>query len=337
MNLAIAVGATLILGLFYSWTSRINGVFFFGRTVSPELRASAEARAITRQYLISVAVSTAAAILCGWAAVHVGGSHYISVGPFLECIAFPFIFAKANHRVRALLLAHAEWSASTGTVRQAALLEQPQYWVPGIGSILLPVVAGAIGLCAALTIAGHGAGFASAWARLSSSMDSQGYSTILGLETGMMSASVGILVLFRTSARLRTRMAQYTVRACITLEWIAAALLILTLFCAASGVAITRTETRAVLLVAIVGAFGLMSWNQTRAKRFVPPAVELGADDRWRWGLFYVDRTDPALFIQSRCGAGYTLNYGRFAAWPISIGVVGYLIGTLAFLGPHSH
>jgi len=86
-----------------------------------------------------------------------------------------------------------------------------------------------------------------------------------------------------------------------------------------------------------VSAFGLMSLNQTRAKRFVPPAVELGADDRWRWGLFYVDRTDPALFIQSRCGAGYTLNYGRFAAWPISIGVVGYLIGTLAFLGPHSH
>jgi len=226
MNLAIAVGATLILGLFYSWTSRINGVFFFGRTVSPELRASAEARAITQQYLISVAVSTAAAILCGWAAVHVGGSHYISVGPFLECIAFPFIFAKANHRVRALLLAHAEWSASTGTVREAALLEQPQYWVPGIGSILLPVVAGAIGLCAALTIAGHGAGFASAWAKLSSSMDGQGYSTILGLGTGMICASVGILVLFRTSARLRTRMAQYTVRACITLEWIAATLLI---------------------------------------------------------------------------------------------------------------
>lgn len=336
MNLAIAVGATLILGLFYSWTSRINGLFFFGRTVSPEFRASAEARAVTRQYLLAIAGSTAAAVLCGWAAVYAGGSHYISAGAFLECIAFPFVFARANHQVRAFLQAHAGWNAPAGTVREAALLERPQYWVPGIGSILLPVIVSAAGFGAALLIAGHGAGVGSAWARLSSSVDSASYSTILGLGSGMMCAGVGILILFRTSARLRTRMAQYTVRSCITIEWIAAALLIMALLLSVAGVVITRTEMRGVLLAAIVTAFGLMSWNQTRMKRFVPPAVELGADDRWRWGLFYVDRTDPALFIQSRCGAGYTLNYGRFAAWPISIGLVGYVIGTLLFLGPHA-
>jgi uncharacterized membrane protein len=50
--------------------------------------------------------------------------------------------------------------------------------------------------------------------------------------------------------------------------------------------------------------------------------------------LFYVDRNDPALFVQSRCGAGYTLNYGRVAAWPISVGLLAYVVGVLFFL-PH--
>jgi uncharacterized membrane protein len=62
---------------------------------------------------------------------------------------------------------------------------------------------------------------------------------------------------------------------------------------------------------------------------------EVGGDDRWRWGLFYVDRTDPALFVQSRSDAGYRLNYGRMAAWPISRGLVAYVVGMLFFLPHH--
>jgi len=33
MNSAIAVSMTALFGVFYCWTSRINGLFFFGRTV----------------------------------------------------------------------------------------------------------------------------------------------------------------------------------------------------------------------------------------------------------------------------------------------------------------
>jgi hypothetical protein len=337
MYLAVAIGATLLIGLFYGWTGRVNGVFFFGRTVSPELRASPEARDITRQYLISVALSFAVASFCGWAAVHAGGGHYISAGPLLECLAFPFIFAAANRRTRELVQRHAESTEPAVPLRQVALLEQPSYWVPGIGSILTPVVASTIAFGAALLIAAHGASLGSGWTALTNSMDGQGYSGILGLATGMLCAGVGTLLTFRTSVRLRTRMAQYTVRSCITMEWIAATLLALTLTCSLSGVVITRTVMKGVMVAAIVIAFAVMSWNQARMKRFAPPAVELGADDRWRWGLFYVDRNDPALFVQSRCGAGYTLNYGRVAAWPISIGLIGYFVGSLLFLGPHSH
>ena len=43
MNIGIALAATLFLGFFYNWTSRINGLFFFGRSLDPELTQTGEA------------------------------------------------------------------------------------------------------------------------------------------------------------------------------------------------------------------------------------------------------------------------------------------------------
>jgi uncharacterized membrane protein len=38
-------------------------------------------------------------------------------------------------------------------------------------------------------------------------------------------------------------------------------------------------------------------------------------DQCWRAGLFYVNRDDPAVLVEKRFGIGYTLNFGRPAAW----------------------
>jgi uncharacterized membrane protein len=337
VNLTIAIGSTIILGLFYSWTSRINAMFFFGRTVADELKPSAEGRSITRKYMISIAAATAASALLGSIAVRAGGRAFLPLSAVMECLLFVFIFARANTRTANLLLEHPEWTRATSSVRETSLVAEPSYWIPTVGAMLLPALIAAVSFVAALLFAGHGAGLVAGWASFTSVTDGQGYSGILGLATGMMSAAIGTLILFRTSARLRTRMAQYTVRACIAMEWIATVLLLATLVCSASGLVISRLVMKSVLLLAIAIAFLLMLWNQARLKRFVPPAVEIGADERWRWGLFYVDGNDPALFVQSRCGAGYTLNYGRVAAWPISIGLIAYFVGTLLLLPPHSH
>jgi uncharacterized membrane protein len=40
-------------------------------------------------------------------------------------------------------------------------------------------------------------------------------------------------------------------------------------------------------------------------------------DRDWIWGTFYVNRNDPAIFIERRFGLGYTLNFGRPGAWLI--------------------
>lgn len=338
MNSAILIGVTVLLGLFYSWTSRLNGLFFFGRTADAEVRASEEGQAITRQYLTRVVLATIAAAALVWEGNHLGYHRLGAAGMLLEIVAFFVIFARANGQARRLVRGHAfadVSSSSRDTVIQVALLEQPSYWIPGMAAILLPlaVCVGALGI--AVLLAAHGAGLSAGWTALGDSMDGKGDSGILGLATGLLVAASGMLLVFRSSARMRTKMAQYTVRACISMEWIGTALLVAVLACNRFGFAISRGMGKGLIAVAVIATLGVLVWNQARYKRFVPPPVELGADDRWRWGLFYVDRADPALFVQSRCGAGYTLNYGRVAAWPISLGLVAYLIGVLFFLPHH--
>lgn len=335
MNPLFAVSMTVLLGLFYCWTSRINGLFFFGRTVAGELQESVEGRAITREYRMWIALTTLAAAAIAWAGGHARRPGLGVAGILFECVAFSFVFARANGRVRRLEQIHAEWSSTGERLRQVSLLQQPEYWVPDVAAILMPLAVCAVALGTAVLAQPHAHGLAGRWTATMDVLGSHGYSGLLGLSTGMMVAAVAQLLAFRSSARLRTRMAQYTVRACLSLEWIAAVLLAVVLGCGHFGVAITHGVSKGIILAALLAALGVLLWNQWRAKRFVPAPVELGADDRWLWGLFYVDRDDPALFVQSRCGAGYTLNYGRVAAWPISLCIVAYLVGVMFFLPVH--
>ena len=336
MSVAIVLGMTFALGLFYCWTSRINQFFFFSRSASEELKKSVEGRAITREYRLAIMVATALAMAATWALAHLNG-HFGPVGLVLEMGTFSVIFGRANAKVRELVRTHSDGTAAAEPVRQAALLHAPAYWVPGVAAILLPALLSAVSLGIGILAVAHGAGVPAGWAALNSSMDRNGYAAILGLATGMMCAAVGLLMVFRSSARLRTRMAQHTIRASISMEWVAAALLIAVLICNGTNVAVSHTLAKGVLMGAFAIALAIMVWNQSRSKRFIPAPVELGADDRWRWGLFYLDRNDPALFVQSRCGTGYSLNYGRVAAWPISLGLVAYFIGTMFLLGPRHH
>lgn len=333
MNATIAIGATLFLGAFYSWTSRINGMFFFGRTAGAELRGSAEAGVITRQYLLSVVATTFLAVLLAWlGGLH--GRHFGAVGLLVEGAAFWVIFARANRRVRALELSRGELVPQESVLR-VPLLATPSYWIPSLPVSLFPAVLGAIAFATALLLTRKDLDVPLAWSAWTASVEARHLDGLFGMSLGLMSAGTVLLLTLRSSVRLRTRMAQYSVRASVVVEWIGLVLLLAVLGCNYLGRSLNQQTFRMSLIVGVVAALGITVWNQARAKRFVPPPVELGADDRWRWGLFYVDREGPALLVQSRCGAGYTLNYGRILAWPISFAVVAYFIAML-FL-PSSH
>jgi uncharacterized membrane protein len=92
--------------------------------------------------------------------------------------------------------------------------------------------------------------------------------------------------------------------------------------------------TRAVIFPALALAAIYAVYSRSRLNRFAPPQVERNGDEFWRWGLFYNNAADPALFIQARTGPGYTLNFGKSLAWPIAAAVFGYL-ALLVVLGFH--
>lgn len=54
-------------------------------------------------------------------------------------------------------------------------------------------------------------------------------------------------------------------------------------------------------------------------------------DKYWKWGSFYVNRDDPALFVEKRFGVGFTINFGRPAAILIFVGILA-LITVIAIL-----
>ena len=54
-------------------------------------------------------------------------------------------------------------------------------------------------------------------------------------------------------------------------------------------------------------------------------------DKYWKNGMFYVNKEDPALFVEKRFGVGFTLNFGRPAAILIFVGVLA-VIAVIAIL-----
>ncbi|MBY6204160.1 DUF5808 domain-containing protein [Halomonas denitrificans] len=94
----------------------------------------------------------------------------------------------------------------------------------------------------------------------------------------------------------------------------------------ALGVAVNLGCTLAVLLVPVV------MW---RAGSFARPGRpddgDRSPDAAWKLGLIYYNPDDPALWLEKRFGVGYTLNFGRPAAWWI-IGAILAATGALVWV-----
>ncbi|WP_077914541.1 DUF1648 domain-containing protein [Listeria grandensis] len=49
-------------------------------------------------------------------------------------------------------------------------------------------------------------------------------------------------------------------------------------------------------------------------------------DAYWKMGVFYVNRHDPAVFVEKRFGVGWTINMARPAAWLTFIAMIGIIV-----------
>jgi len=51
----------------------------------------------------------------------------------------------------------------------------------------------------------------------------------------------------------------------------------------------------------------------------------------WRAGIFYVNPSDPALFVPKRFGIGYTINFGNRWSWLLIAILVVLILGPVVF------
>jgi uncharacterized membrane protein len=65
------------------------------------------------------------------------------------------------------------------------------------------------------------------------------------------------------------------------------------------------------------------------------PVGDRTPDKYWKLGLFYVNRDDPALFVEKRFGIGYTLNFGHPAAWVFLAVLVAVIVATTLIAPSH--
>lgn len=79
----------------------------------------------------------------------------------------------------------------------------------------------------------------------------------------------------------------------------------------------------AVVIVAFV--VSLFRYGQGGARATVPaggaPTGDRTPDACWKWGMFYVNPTDPSILVEKRFGIGYTVNLGNRWSW-IALGAV---------------
>ena len=45
-------------------------------------------------------------------------------------------------------------------------------------------------------------------------------------------------------------------------------------------------------------------------------------DRAWIFGMYYVNPRDPAMWVETRFGLGYTPNFGNWRAWLLIIGMM---------------
>jgi hypothetical protein len=339
-SLIAALAGLIGIAAFSLWTTKINQFFFFGRTLPRGFTTDPAAMQITQRYSRRIVIGMCSA-LTAFAALRIVAGFPVLVSFALVCVmqivAFHLAFAGA-HREAGVTFGkrrNAIGDAAASSAAEAAqrviavpLLESKVRARSRLSTILLPA-ASALMAWLIVMAASH-----MSFALLANAVDANGGSGLEGFGVGVLFAGTLFSLLMRYSARYRTPMAQWMLRTMLLLEWVGVLAIAGTAIAVPMHFAITHTMTRVAIFPVLALAMAYAIYSRGRINQFAPPPVEQNGDELWRWGLFYNNAADPALFIQARTGPGYTLNFGKSLAWPIAAAVFGYFV-FLVFLGFH--
>jgi len=345
---ALTVGQILVVSAAFGVLPLVSQRdLFFAITVGPDFRRSDAARRILRRYLVRVtAVGLAGTVLgAGFAAWLPGAAAHHAVLALLAAVtvAQVGVYTAARRAVRPHARASARREVALSAPAAAGdFLPRPRILL----ALPYAVIAGA-----AIWLVLHQSALP---ARVAIHFDAAGHpdhyvprdSWWLFLP---LVEAAGLVVLFNAlmfvaprvrrlgDTRNRLRIANIVLLEAMTMiSLVMGYVAVLPTFVRAQD----RLPVLAVGIAAIVvGAVGGMLATLVVGARRVRGAGagrrELGdrtPDECWKLGIFYVNRADPALWVEERIGIGYTLNLAHPLAIPLVVLFVGAI--ALAALAP---
>ena len=301
---------------------------FFGVTVAPGFRDGPVARTVSRRYAAEIWLLAAAA-----AAIVVTSPMPMMSGTMLlaQSIGASVAFARAWSTVRP----HAVVPA---TIREAAI--GPRDRLPGgvLGQLGPFLILAAAAVYVALNWESVPARFPTHW-NLAGKPDGWTAKSAAGVFRGLAVGVVACAMLSFTSYAVLhwTRLPRVSghegqqhrrVRRINLLAQLAAAYLVAILLAWTTVVAMFAENPRELRLplairiapfaLFIVGTLVIRVMRRSAVAEG-PPIGDTTPDSCWILGRLYVNRADPALFVERRMGLGYTLNLGNPWSWMVII------------------
>jgi uncharacterized membrane protein len=353
--LAMLVEVLLMGGIFLLYPRFARRGLLFGVYVGEQAWAGDEARRITHEWYTGMSVWIALTLVLGMALWAIRPSVAIApVAPILLLVGFLVLYLRAYGQARRL--APEGPAPLAATVLTATSAANP----------ILPFTAVAFGVACGAVAISYAASHYTELPRMvpthfgmSGTPDAwrpKSFSTVmlLPLMTLVIGVSLGV-VAFLTSrakrglrypltevsaaaqARFREAMTRYisvvgmTATLMLTLMAISSIRVALGLERGLSPIAMILAGVLVVLGIAWTIYIGLRyGQGGARLERAASQAALTNglADNRyWVLGMFYVNRDDPAIFVEHRFGLGYTINFGNWKAVALLVLFFGLLLG----------
>jgi uncharacterized membrane protein len=313
---------------------------FFGVTVRPGFPERPEARAIARGYASAI-----------WFMALVAGALVatdpapLASGPVLlgQMLGASLAFVRAHRAAR-------PFSVRPAAVREADLGTRPS--LPG--GILVQAGPFLLLLAAAVYVAAHWpdvpdrfpihwnlGGRPDGWATKTGTNAFRGLALGIVICGMMLFQSVAVLRqsrLPRVTGRegvANVRVRRVTLLATLATEYVVALLIgwthVMAMFAGTpGGLHLPLAFRVAPFALALVGAAAVIGVRRS-AVADGPPVGDTTPDAQWIFGTLYLNRRDPALFVEKRAGFGYTLNLGNPRAWLVVIVCIS-AVGTLLLI-----
>ncbi len=305
----ILMGAVMLLLPHYSARR-----YFFAITVSPEYRASAEARRSLRRYQLWVGASVLASAGLGW----------LGVPPLLPFLVGFTAFLYERRATR-------RHAATLPPEREADLTadgdELPR-WMP------LAILPFGFPLAAALYLKAHWSEipdqFPTHW-DINGQPDQWTVKSALGVYGTLLFSSAMMFFLLGLSVAMFYGARRSAVRISMLKMMVTVIYVMSGVFSAVALMPVMAVPGWMFFVPAPAFTVALLVWSYRVVRR---QPGEATPDEKWHLGAIYYNPQDAAVFVQKRFGFGYTFNFGNPLTWVI-VGCMIAMFAAMTLLLPH--